>query len=342
LPPLRHNGFRSHYNHHPEEDVMSKKLHLVVAALAALCPLAAAAQQYPTKPVRFIIPFPPGGPTDIMGRLAGDILSRAYNQQFIADNRGGAGGNIGSDLCAKAPADGYTICMLTAAQGISPGIYRKLPFDPVKDFAHVTLMAILPSMLTTHPSLPVKNVKDIIALAKSKPGQLSYASTGNGSSPHMMMELFKYLAKVDMVHIPYKGQAPAVVDQISGQVQMAFNTAIGVMPHVQAGRLKPIAISTKGRFPPMPDLLTVAESGLKDFDGSSWQGVVFPAGTPQNIVNQVQATLSKELTSPSGKEALLKRGGLASGNSPSEFAAFVKGEVEKWTKIAKAANVRVD
>ncbi len=313
-----------------------------IALLLVLGAFNAAAQQYPAKPVRFIIPFPPGGPTDIMGRLAADILSRAYGQQFIADNRGGAGGNIGSDLCAKAPADGYTICMMTAAQGISPGIYRKLPFDPVKDFSHVTLMAILPSMLTTHPSLPVKSVRDIINLAKSKPGELSYASTGNGSSPHMMMELFKYLAKVNMVHIPYKGQAPAVVDQISGQVQLAFNTAIGVMPHVQARRLKPIAISTKGRFPPMPELLTVAESGLPDFDGSSWQGVVFPGGTPPDIVNKVHATLAKELTSAKGKETLLKRGGIASGNTPAEFAAFVKGEVDKWTRIAKAAKVRVD
>ncbi|MGE4111450.1 MAG: tripartite tricarboxylate transporter substrate binding protein [Burkholderiales bacterium] len=322
---------------------MMKLVHsIVIALLLVLGAFNAAAQQYPAKPVRFIIPFPPGGPTDIMGRLAADILARAYGQQFIADNRGGAGGNIGSDLCAKAPADGYTICMMTAAQGISPGIYRKLPFDPVKDFSHVTLMAILPSMLTTHPSLPVKNVRDIIALARSKPGELSYASTGNGSSPHMMMELFKYLAKVNMVHIPYKGQAPAVVDQISGQVQLAFNTAIGVMPHVQAGRLKPIAISTKGRFPPMPDLLTVAESGLPDFDGSSWQGVVFPGGTPPDIVNKVHATLAKELTSAKGRETLLKRGGIASGNTPAQFAAFVKGEVDKWTRIARAANVRVD
>ncbi|MGA0023129.1 MAG: tripartite tricarboxylate transporter substrate binding protein [Burkholderiales bacterium] len=322
---------------------MMKLVHSIgIALLLVLGAFNAAAQQYPAKPVRFIIPFPPGGPTDIMGRLAADILSRAYGQQFIADNRGGAGGNIGSDLCAKAPADGYTICMMTAAQGISPGIYRKLPFDPVKDFSHVTLMAILPSMLTTHPSLPVKSVRDIINLAKSKPGELSYASTGNGSSPHMMMELFKYLAKVNMVHIPYKGQAPAVVDQISGQVQLAFNTAIGVMPHVQARRLKPIAISTKGRFPPMPELLTVAESGLPDFDGSSWQGVVFPGGTPPDIVNKVHATLAKELTSAKGKETLLKRGGIASGNTPAEFAAFVKGEVDKWTRIAKAAKVRVD
>ncbi len=315
----------------------------VCTALLAISPQAVLAQQWPTKAVRFIIPFPPGGPTDIMGRFAGDILSKAFNQQFIADNRGGAGGNLGSDICSKAPADGYTICMLTAAQGISPGIYKKLPFDPVRDFSHVTLMAILPSMLTTHPSMPVKSVRDIITLAKSKPGAMSYASTGNGSSPHMMMELFKYLAKVDLVHVPYKGQAPAVVDQISGQVQLAFNTAIGVMPHVQSGRLKPIAISTKGkRFPPMPELPTVEESGLKDFDGASWQGVVFPKGVPADIVNRAHAALAKELTSASGRENLLKRGGLASGNTPAEFSAFVQAEVNKWTAIAKAAKVSID
>lgn len=323
---------------------MKQLLSYAAVALAVALPATTAnAQAWPARTVRFIIPFPPGGPTDIMGRLAADMLSRAHGQQFVPDNRGGAGGNIGTDLCSKAAPDGYTICMMTAAQGISPGIYRKLPFDPVKDFSHVTLMAILPSMLTTHPSLPVKSVKDLVALAKSKPGQLSYASTGNGSSPHMMMEYFKYLAKVDMVHIPYKGQAPAVVDQISGQVQLAFNTAIGVMPHVQAGRLKPIAISTKGkRFPPMPELPTVAEAGLPEFDGSSWQGVVFPGGTPQDIVKRVHATLAKELNSPAGRDMLLKRGGLASGNTPAEFAAFVKGEVEKWTRVAKAAKVQVD
>jgi tripartite-type tricarboxylate transporter receptor subunit TctC len=322
---------------------MSKIVRAILAAvLCVLIQFPVQAQNWPTKPVRFIIPFPPGGPTDIMGRMAADILSKAYGQQFIPDNRGGAGGNIGTEICSKASNDGYTICMMTAAQGVSPGIYKKLPFDPVKDFAHVTLMAILPSMLTTHPSLPVKSVQDIIALAKSKPGELSYASTGNGSSPHMLMELFKYLSKTDMVHIPYKGQAPAVVDQISGQVQLAFNTAIGVMPHVQAGRLKPIAISTKNRFPPMPDLPSVAEAGLKDFDGSSWQGVAFPGGTPREIVMKAHATLAKELTSPAGKEALLKRGGIASGNTPAEFAAFVKSEVDKWTKVAKAARIRVD
>jgi len=312
------------------------------AVLGIALPGVVAAQSYPTKPVRFIIPFPPGGPTDIMGRLAADTLSKAFGQQYIADNRGGAGGNIGTDLCSKAPADGYTICMMTVAQSISPSIYRKLPFDPLKDFAHVTLMAKLPSLLTAHPQLPVKTAADVIKLAKSKPGQIIYSSTGNGTSPHMLMEMFKWMAKVDMVHVPYKGQAPSVIDQMSGQVQVAFNTAIGVISHVKQGRLKPIAISTKERFAAMPEVPTVDESGLKGFDGASWQGVVFPAGAPTEAVSKSQQVLAKMLKAPESRERLLRLGGIPSGITPDEFAAFVKAEMDKWAKVAKAAKIRVD
>ena len=315
---------------------------LLPALAASLLSCAALAQSYPAKPVRFIIPFPPGGPTDIMGRLAGDTLSKALGTQFIADNRGGAGGNIGSDLCAKAAPDGYTICMFTVAQSISPAIYRKLPFDPQKDFTPVTLMAVLPSILTVHPQLPVKNVRELVALAKSKPGQLSYSSTGNGTSPHMLMEMFKWMTGTNIVHIPYKGQAPSVLDQISGQVQMAFNTAIGVIPHVKAGKLKALAISTKERFPAMPELPTVAESGVKNFDGASWQGVVMPAGVPRDIVVKLHEILAKSLKTPEARERLLALGALPSGNSPDEFAAFIKAETEKWAKVAKAAHIRLD
>jgi len=315
---------------------------MFILSIAALPWLPLHAQTYPSKAVRFIIPFPPGGPTDIIGRMAADILAKNLGQQFIADNRAGAGGNIGTDLCAKAAPDGYTVCMMTVAQSISPAIYRKLPFDPVKDFSHVTLMALLPSMLTAHPALPVKNVKELIALARSKPGQLIYASTGNGTSPHMLMEMFKWMSSTSMVHVPYKGQAPAVIDQIAGQVQLAFNTAIGVMPHVQSGRLKPLAISTKERFPPMPDLPSVAEAGLKDFDASSWNGVVLPAGAPADIVKRLNAVLAAAIKTPSGREQLLKRGAMVSGGSPQEFAAFISLETEKWAKVAKAANIRLD
>jgi tripartite-type tricarboxylate transporter receptor subunit TctC len=315
---------------------------LFILSIAALPWQPLHAQTYPSKAVRFIIPFPPGGPTDIIGRMAADILAKNLGQQFIADNRAGAGGNIGTDLCAKAAPDGYTVCMMTVAQSISPAIYRKLPFDPVKDFSHVTLMALLPSMLTVHPALPVKNVKELIALARSKPGQLIYASTGNGTSPHMLMEMFKWMSRTSMVHVPYKGQAPAVIDQIAGQVQLAFNTAIGVMPHVQSGRLKPLAISTKERFPPMPDLPSVAEAGLKDFDASSWNGVVMPAGAPADIVKRINAVLAAAIKTPSGREQLLKRGAMVSGGSPQEFAAFIAAETEKWAKVAKAANIQLD
>jgi len=323
---------------------MSKSLQgLFVAAIVAAFPIGAVAQaQYPAKTVRFIIPFPPGGPTDIMGRMATDILSKATGQQFVPDNRGGAGGNIGAELCARAPADGYTLCMITAAQGVSPAIYKKMSYDPVKDLATITLMASLPSLLTVHPALPAKNVKELLAIAKSKPDGLSYASTGNGSSPHMLMEMFNFMTGVKMVHVPYKGQAPAVVDQISGQVQLAFNTAITVLPQVETKRLRAIAVSSKERFPPLPDLQTVAEGGVKDFDGGSWQGVGAPAGTPPEIIRRVNTLLVNELKTPSMRDQMIKRGAIVSANSPEEFSTFLKAEIARWTKVAKAGNISID
>ena len=316
------------------------RLVLSAVVCAGICP--AHAQTYPAKPVRFIVPFPPGGPTDIMGRMAAQRLTEAWGVQVVADNRGGAGGNIGSELCAKSPPDGYTICMLTVAQSMSPGIYPRLPFDPLKDFAPVTLMATLPSLLMAHPSLPVKNVKELVALAKAKPGMLTYASTGNGTSPHMLMEMLKWMAGVNLVHVPYKGAAPAMIDQISGQIDVAFSTAIAALPFVQQGKVRALAISTQERFPPMPDLPTVEQGGVKGFDGSSWQGVVMPANTPREFVLKANAELAKMLKSPEMKEKILQQGGIASGNSPEEFAAFIKSETEKWSKVAKAAKVRIE
>ncbi len=315
---------------------------LTLACSTILLPSFVLAQTYPAKPLRMIIPFPPGGPTDLMGRMASDRLSRSLGVQVIPDNRGGAGGNIGFELCAKSPADGYTVCMMTVAQSISPGIYRKLGYDLAKDFSFVTLMATLPSMLTTHPSFPARNVKEVIAIAKSRPGQIIYSSTGNGTSPHMLMEMFKYMAGVDMVHVPYKGQAQSVIDQISGQIQLAFNTAVTVLPHVKEKKLKPIAISTRGRFPPMPDLQTVEEGGVKGYNGSSWQGVVMPAGTPREIVARVYQELATMLKAADTREKFLAQGALASGMPPEEFAAFVRRETDKWGKVAKAAKVQVD
>ncbi len=315
----------------------------LLSLLGIFAPLSGAqAQSYPAKPIRFIIPFPPGGPTDLMGRTAADRLARAWNVQVVADNRAGAGGNIGTEMCAKSPPDGYTLCMMTVAQSISPAIYKKLGFDPVKDFSHVTLMAVMPSLLTAHPTLPVKNLKDLVALAKTKPGEMTYASTGNGTSPHMLMEMLKAMTGINVIHVPYKGQAPAVVDQIAGQIQIAFNTATTVLPYAQAGKLRPIAISTKERFPPMPDLQTVEEGGVKGFDASSWQSVVMPANTPRDIVNKAYQELSSLLKAKDTRDRFLAQGALASGIPPEEFTEFVKREMDKWAKVAKFANLKLD
>ena len=316
---------------------------LALTMMLGMATLTAHAQTYPAKPVRFIVPFPPGGPTDIMGRLAAQRLTEAWGVQVVADNRAGAGGNIGSELCAKSPPDGYTLCMMTVAQSISPSIYPKLGFDPLKDFAPVTLMATLPSLLMVHPSLPVKNVKELVALAKAKPATLTYASTGNGTSPHMLMEMFKWMAGgINLVHVPYKGASPAMIDQISGQIDVAFSTAIAALPFVQQGKVRAIAVSTKDRFAPLPDLPTVEQGGIKGYDGSSWQGVVMPANTPRDMVAKANAELVKMLKSPDMKEKILLQGGIAVGNSPDEFAAYIKSEIDKWAKVAKAAHVRVE
>jgi tripartite-type tricarboxylate transporter receptor subunit TctC len=258
----------------------------------------------------------------------------------VADNRPGAGGNIGTEQCAKSPADGYTVCMLSIAQTISPSIYARLGFDPVKDLAHVTLLATLPSLLVVHPSLPASNVKGLVALAKSRPGALNYASGGIGTSSQMLMELFKLHADVHIVHIPYKGTGPALVDQMSGLIEVAFSTVIAAFPYTQSGKLRALAVSTKERFPRMPELPTVAESGLKGFEGGSWQGIVMPAGTPRDVVNKANFDLAKMLKAPDMRERILVMGGVALGNSPEEFAVYVQAEVDKWAKVVRAAGMR--
>jgi tripartite-type tricarboxylate transporter receptor subunit TctC len=310
--------------------------------VAALWLGLANAQTYPAKPVRFIIPFPPGGPTDIVGRLAADRLSRTWNVQVLADNRPGSGGNIGTEQCARAPADGYTMCMISIAQSISPAIYPKLSFDPVKDFSHVTLLATLPSLLVVHPSIPAKNVQELIAFAKAKPGVLNYASGGSGTSSHFLMEMFNVYGGIKTVHIAYKGTGPALTDQLSGVIEVAFSTAIAVQPYVQSGRLRALAVSTKERLPTLPEVPTIDESGLAGFDGGSWQGVVMPAGTPRDVVNGVSVALVRIIKSPEMRERILAMGGIPLGNSPDEFAAFMKAESEKWAQVAKAANVKME
>ena len=311
-------------------------------AIAALFAATVQAEPYPARPVRFIIPFPPGGPTDIVARLAGERLSRVWDMQVIADNRPGGGGNIGTEQCARAPADGYTMCMFSIAQSISPAVYPKLSFDPVRDFAHVTLLATLPSLLVVHPSLGVNSVQELIALAKAKPGQLNYASGGSGTSSHLLMEMFNQQAGVAMTHVTYKGTGPALVDQLSGVIDVAFSTAIAVQPYVQSGKLRALGVSTRTRLSTLPDVPTIAEVGLPQFDGGSWQGIVMPAGTPREIVNTVSAELVKILHAPDMKERIVGMGGIALGTTPDEFTAFMKEEVEKWARVAKAAKVSIE
>lgn len=315
---------------------------LLTAAVVIIAP-PAWSQAYPAKPIRMIIPFPPGGPTDIFGRMVAQQLSESFKQQVIADNRPGAGGNIGVELAAKAPADGYTLTSFTAAQSIAPSIYKKLSFDPMKDFAHVSLIALVPSVLMVHPSLPVKSVKELIAVAKARPNDLTYSSTGNGTSPHMLMEMFKWMTGTRMVHVPYKGAAPALIDQIAGQVVVAFNSAVGALPHARSGKLRALAVSTEKRFAAMPDLPTVEEAGVKGYSGSSWQGVAAPAGTSPEILNRVQAEVAKMLQKPELRERIVNvLGGIPVGNTPAEFTTYIAAEVAKWNKVAKAADISIN
>lgn len=298
------------------------------------------AQNYPTKPVRLIVPFAPGGPTDILGRLTANQLTAAWDVGVVVDNRPGAGGTIGAEHCAKASPDGYTLCIMSVAQAIAPSIYKSITFDPVKDFAHIRTLATLPSLLLVHPSLPVRTVKELLALAKTRPGALNYASSGSGSSSHMLMELMKLSGGVNLEHVPYKGTGPALVDQVSGQVEVGFAAVVAALPFAKSGKLRPIAVSTRDRFPPLRDVPTISESGLPGFDGGSWLGVVAPAATPRAIVDKTNAELGKAFQGADMKEKILQLGGSPISSTPQEFTAFVRGEVEKWAKVVKVAGIR--
>jgi tripartite-type tricarboxylate transporter receptor subunit TctC len=315
---------------------------LATAAIAAV-PLSVAAADYPARAIRMVVPFPAGGTTDILGRIAGQKITEALGQQVIIDNRGGAGGNIGTELVAKAPPDGYTLLTDPGSTlTINPHAYSKLGFDPVKDFAPITILAEVPNILEVHPALPVKNVKELIALAKSKPGQINYASTGAGQSTHLSMELFKSMAHIDINHIPYKGSAPALVDLIGGQVTVMFDNMPTSLPHVKAGKLRALAVSTTKRSFALPQLPTVAESGLPGFEVSVWFAVLAPAATPRDIVQKLNAVLVKALQSPDVKQRLAEQGAEPVGNTPEQFAATIQRDLAKWAKVVKDANVKLD
>jgi tripartite-type tricarboxylate transporter receptor subunit TctC len=319
---------------------------LQCAALAAVLALIAAgpaAQNYPTKPVRLVVPFPPGGTTDILAREVGQRLSASLGQTVVIDNRPGAGGNIGAELVAKSAPDGYTLLMCTVStHAINPNLYAKLPYDHVADFAPVILVASVPNVLEVTPSLPVNSVADLIKLAKEKPGQINFASSGSGTSIHLSGELFKTMAGVDMTHVPYKGSAPALTDLIGGQVQVMFDNLPSSLPQIKAGKLRAIAVTSAQRAPALPNVPTIAESGLPGFEATSWFGVVAPAGTPPAIVARLNADLNQWLQTPEAREKLLAQGAAAAGGSPEQFAAYIRAETEKWAKVVKASGAKVD
>jgi tripartite-type tricarboxylate transporter receptor subunit TctC len=313
---------------------------LIVLALAAS---SAAAQAWPSRPIRYVVPFPAGGTTDIIARAVAAELSKTLGQQVVIDNRGGAGGNIGTDIVAKSAPDGYTILMGTVGtHGINVSLYPKLPYDAIKDFAPVTLVATVPNVLEVHPAVPVKNVKELIAYAKANPGKLNFASSGNGTSIHLSGELFKSMTGIDMVHIPYKGSAPALADLAGGQANLMFDNLPSSMPLIKAGKLHALAVTSAKRSAAMPDLPTIAEAGVPGYDSSSWFGVLAPAGTPREIVSRLNAEIVKALSAPEIRERLQSQGAEPVGNTPEQFAAFIRGEIAKWAKVVKDSGAKVD
>jgi tripartite-type tricarboxylate transporter receptor subunit TctC len=322
---------------------------LVALAAALAVPATALAQgAWPTKPVRIVVPFAPGGTTDILARTIAPELTKAFGQSFVVENRAGAGGNIGAEVVAKSPGDGYTLLMGTVGtHGINKSLYSKLPYDPQKDFAPVTLVAGVPNVMVMSTKraqeLGVNSVADFIRAAKARPGRLNMASSGNGTSIHLAGELFKSRTGIFMTHIPYRGSGPAMTDLLAGNMDVMFDNLPSAMAHIQAGNLKAFAVTSAVRSAALPDVPTVAEAGkLPGFEASSWFGLLAPAGTPADVVSRLQQETAKALNAPAVKERLLAQGAIPSGNTPAEFAALIDAEIKKWEAVVKASGAKVD
>lgn len=316
------------------------KLSTAMFALLSAATGAAHAQGYPSKPVRLIVPSTPGGSVDTLSRTIAPKLSEKWGQQVVVDNRPGAGGTIAAELVAKSPPDGHTMLMATVSSGATNVSLRKnLPYDPVRDFNPVTLVATQHLMLVMHPSVPAKDVKALVALAKKQPGQLSFASAGNGTGGHLSGELFKLLAGVDLLHIPYKGVAPALIDVTAGQVSMTFASLLSGTPHYKSGRLRGLAVTGAKRAAGLPELPTMQEAGVKGYESSTWYGLLVPAGTPADIVAKLNTEVVAILKSPATSERLTQEGADPVGNTPQEFGAFIRAEIEKWRKVIQAAGI---
>jgi tripartite-type tricarboxylate transporter receptor subunit TctC len=304
------------------------------------------AQSYPSKPVRMLVPFPPGGGTDFIARLVGQKLTELWGQQLIVENRPGASMMIASEIVAKAPPDGYTIIMSSSNHTINPSLYSKIPYDTMGDFAPVTVVGTSPFVLVVHPSLPVTSVKELIELARARKGQIAYASSGTGGPQQLAGELFKMMAKIDMLHVPYKGSGPAEVDLVGGHVQVMFATTVSALPQIKAGRMRALAVTTLKRDSAfstvMPKLPTVAEAGVPGYQASSWWGVLAPAHTPRSVITKLHTDISKVLQMPDTRTKLMGQGGDPGGNTPEQFTAMLQEELSKWAKLVKAAKIKID
>ncbi|MDM0047145.1 tripartite tricarboxylate transporter substrate binding protein [Variovorax dokdonensis] len=315
----------------------------IASAAAAMLPFSAAADNFPSKPITIIVPFAAGGTTDILARIVGQALGADLGQSVVIDNRAGAGGNIGGQLAARSPADGYTLFMGTVGtHAINESLYKKMPFDPIKDFAPLSRVATVPNLLVANPAQPFKTVPELIAYAKANPGKVNFGSSGSGSSIHLSGELFKSMAKVDMVHIPYRGSAPAVNDLLGNQIAIMFDNMPSAIQHVRAGKLRPIAVTTAKRSPELPDVPTIAEAGVPGYEATSWFGLFAPAGTPAPIVAQLNKSLVKVLNQPEVKQKIAAQGGDVVAETPEQFAAFIKAETLKWSKVVKESGASVD
>jgi tripartite-type tricarboxylate transporter receptor subunit TctC len=314
----------------------------ILLGVYALCAGYVCAQAYPSKPIRFIVPWPPGGGADIMSRLINQPLGDALGQQVLIDNRGGAAGNIGAELAAKSPPDGYTILFAySGTHSINPHIYRKMPFKQ-SDFAAIIQLASVPQIAVVHPSLPVKNIRELIALCKARPDQLSYASSGNGAINHLAGELFKMKTGTRIVHIPYKGGGPAAIALLSGEVGMIFGEPASMMGFLKAGKLRALAVTSAKRAAALPDLPTMAEAGVPGYDVTSWNGILAPAATPKDIVARLNAELNKIIARPALRERMIGLGYEPVGGPAEKFDAFISSEIAKWAPVVKAANVHID
>ena len=301
------------------------------------------AQPYPSKPIHLVVPFPPGGPTDIVGRMVAQKLSDGVGQNVVVENRPGAGGTVGSASVAKAAPDGYTLLYgSTSTLAIAPSLYKNLSYDPQKAFAPISLVSSGPIIIAVNEKVPARTLKEFIELAKSSPGKLAYGSGGNGTPPHLAGELFKTVAGVDLLHVPYKGGGPAITDVAAGQVQAIFEGQVALMPHFQSGRVRPLAITGAKRSPALPDVPTATEAGLPKYDANFWSGVVAPAGTPPEVIARLNSALVKALGSAEVRDTLTKQGLEPAGNAPREFAEHIRAEAQKWAAVVKASGAKVD